>query len=669
MKAQKVLSKIIIKTAFLMALLCSMHPASAQLQGQALIDSLEAAVPRMKNDSNKVKGYSKISQLYYGIDLKKSFLPAEKGLALAEKINWKKGIANINNNLGLFISDSGNLALGNAHYQKSYAINKELNSKPNLVNNLNNIGRNYMAMSDFANAADYFFKALSIAEAIQSDDHIALVGTNLISCFHRQKNYRKAAQYAALTIKHAKLAKNTRHLVSGLMQLGAVKLDQKDTIAAKKTLREALKICEESGNYFDMAQVLMNLSLAEYPNYQNAIGLMSRVDSIIHVAAPGSGVEMNNHFNMAEAYYKLALQNREQKPILLNNASMHLKKAKEMAEHVIPELMVNILLLQSNMEETNGQYQKALASFKRSTAISDSLYSQDKKNEIAGLEGKYALAVKDKEIELNKLLVESQRKMQWALIAGILLLIILGALILWQSRTRKQTNTTLMVLNQELNEANKVKARFFGILSHDLRSPIVNLMHFLELQKDNPDLLSPEDKAEHTLEISESAENLLNTMEAMLLWSKEQMEHFRPNIQPVQVTELFDHIRGFFSQSDRITFKFITEPGLTIAADENYLRTIMQNLTSNAIRALKHTPDATITWEAKSQSHGIALSITDNGPGIEAQKVATLFDTNVMINEKTGFGLHLVRDLAKAIRYSISVESLPGKGTTFTLSS
>jgi signal transduction histidine kinase/Tfp pilus assembly protein PilF len=660
--------KFIIKTVLIIALTCCIHCVSAQMQGQALIDSLEMAVPRMKSDSNQVKGYSRISQLYYGINLMKSYGPAEKGLALAEKINWKKGIANMHNNLGLYISDSGNLELGNAHYKKSYTINKELDSKPNLVNNLNNIGRNYMAMSDFANAADYFFQALSIAQAIKSDNHIALVGTNLISCFHRQKNYQKATEYAELTIQHAKLAENSRHLVNGLMQLGAIKLDQQDTVSAKKNLREALKICEEAGNYFDMAQVLMNLAITEYPNYKKAMGLMMRVDSIIQLAAPGSGVDMNNNFNMAEAYFKLAMQsNGAEKSGLLNNASGRLKKAKQMAEHVTPELMVNIMLLQGDMEENAGDYQTSLASFKRATAISDSLFSQDKKNEVAGLEGKYAIAIKDKEIELNKIVVESQRKTQWVLIAGMVLLAVAGALITWQSRARKRTNTTLMLLNNQLNEANKVKARFFGILSHDLRRPIVNLMHFLELQKDNPDLLSETDKADHTQEISESAENLLNTMEAMLLWSKEQMESFHPNIQQIAVADLFEHIRTFFSQSGNVDFKFNAEPGLMAVADENYLRTIMQNLTSNAIRALKNTPEPTITWEAKKQENGITICITDNGPGIEADKTATLFDTGTRINEKTGFGLHLVRDLAKAIHYSITVNSLPGKGTTFTL--
>jgi signal transduction histidine kinase len=241
-------------------------------------------------------------------------------------------------------------------------------------------------------------------------------------------------------------------------------------------------------------------------------------------------------------------------------------------------------------------------------------------------------------------------------------------MLFWQNKTRKKRNTTLMVLNNQLDEANKVKARFFGILSHDLRSPIVNLVHFLHLQKNNPDLLNEQQQAIHRQNISNSADDLLNTMEAMLLWSKEQMENFKPNKKDIPVSDLFSYIQKFFGQTDNVTITYQQPDGLQVSTDENYLRTIMQNLTSNAIRALKNTPGAAIVWNAKQEGDKTILSITDNGPGIEAAQAKALFDDSVVSNEKNGFGLHLIRDLAKAIQYNIAVESEPGRGATFILS-
>jgi signal transduction histidine kinase len=658
-----------MKLFFVLVLLCSAYGATAQLQGQPLIDSIEKVLPGMKEDSNKVKAYNKISQVYYGINLLKTFAPAEQGLALAEKIGWKRGIANMHNNLGLFVSDTGNIELGNEHFKKSYAINKEIDSKPNEINNLNNIGRNFMAMSDFSNAADYFYQALSVAKELKSDDHIALVGTNLISCFFRQKNYAKATEYANLTIEHARIANNSRHLINGLMQLGATRLELKDTIGAKTYLQEALKVCEETGNMADKAKVLLNLVVTEYPDYETALVTALQTDTLVQQTAPGSATDMSINYTLAEVYHKLALQNSGvAKSNYQKNAWLRLVKAREMAEGNVPEMMVSILLLQGDMEDEAGNYEASLHSFKRSTAMSDSLFSQDKKNEIAGLEGKHNIAIKDQEIALNKLVVASQQKTQWALIAGLGLLAVIGVMLFRQSRARQKTNAALTVLNTQLDEANKLKSRFFGILSHDLRSPIVNLVHFLELQKNDPDLLTEEDKQEHHQEISEAAENLLNTMESMLLWSKEQMQNFKPNIKQIAVADLFDYLERLFVIPDNINLEFITAPQLTLTGDENYLRTIMQNLTSNAVQALKKTNDGRIVWKAEKDNNGTRLSISDNGPGISADKARVLFDEKTVTNEKTGFGLHLVRDLAKSVKYNIVVESEEGKGTTFILS-
>jgi signal transduction histidine kinase len=117
-----------------------------------------------------------------------------------------------------------------------------------------------------------------------------------------------------------------------------------------------------------------------------------------------------------------------------------------------------------------------------------------------------------------------------------------------------------------------------------------------------------------------------------------------------------------------VNIRFQAEPGLMIMTDENYLQVIMQNLTSNAMKALKNTPDASIVWEAKKDGDKTILSITDNGPGMRDEQVKALYEENISVNAKSGFGFHLVRDLAKAIQYKISFQSRPGMGTTFVLS-
>jgi signal transduction histidine kinase len=642
----------------------------SQTQGEAPLDSMLKVLSGEKDDSNKVKTLSRISQYYYGNNPLKCFPYANQALKLAEKIQWKKGIANLHNNLGLYIGDTGNNVLARGHYAISYKLNVELGAKNNQVNNLNNMGRSYMVESEYTKAADNFFKALTIAEELKDNDLISLVESNLTACFLTQKDYSKATKYAEMELEHGTLANNTRRISHAQMALGNISYQLKDTVSAKMHAGKSLKIAEETHNRVDEASALINLANYYFPEYIKQIELMLRINAIMDEINPSSEASLVNNANLGEVYIHAAEHSSgSEKEGYMKKAEACLLRAKSLAERTnSPAYLANISLILVHLEEEKGNYKEALVYYKKVTATNDSLFSQEKKNEIAGLEGKHNIAVKDNEIAINKLMLANQRKTQWGLIAGLASLVIIGGLLYWQSRSRKKTNTTLMVLNSQLDEANKVKARFFSILSHDLRSPIVNLVHFLHLQKDEPDLLSEAQQVKHSQSISDSAENLLNTMEAMLLWSKEQMENFRPNIRRIPVSDLFEFIQKHFAHTDSISFTFDNDASLQVATDENYLRTIMQNLTSNAIRALKNTPNASIVWKATKDADNIILAITDNGPGISAIQSKSLFDETVVSNEKHGLGLHLVRDLAKAIHFKIAVQSTPGMGTTFTLS-
>jgi C4-dicarboxylate-specific signal transduction histidine kinase len=94
----------------------------------------------------------------------------------------------------------------------------------------------------------------------------------------------------------------------------------------------------------------------------------------------------------------------------------------------------------------------------------------------------------------------------------------------------------------------------------------------------------------------------------------------------------------------------------------------MRNLTGNAIKALEKTQNATIIWKAWQDQNQTFLSITDNGLGGALEKFKALYDDTAVVGIQTGLGLHLIRDLARAIDCRIDVETKPNQGITFTLS-
>ena len=675
--------------AFL-ALIAVSLSASAQKKGMQLIDSLQHEVDLSKEDTLKVMRLGMLGGAWYYVDLPKAFKPTNESLQLAQKLHWNRGIAYAENNLGMMMSDTGNTAGAREHFETSYALHVKMNNKFNMVNNLLNIGRTYSYESNFPRAMDYFFRALTIAEAIKNEAKMANVGNNIASAYSKQHNSEKTWEYGAYTVEHAAKGGDRSSMLKGLEYMGVAKTEMKDTTAAIHWFDSAIAFGRRNQLWVDLTGSLSERTLLE-PDLSKRIGLELDADQLMEKVTPTSANRLPILANLGNDFLLQAQQtnNQAEKTRLLKRAEAYLDKARSMAStRNSPARLAEVLERAIQLEKYQGRYKEALADREQANAINDSLYSQENKNKIAGLETKHAVSLKDADLALSQLKLADQRKTTSGLFAGLALFAVLGTLLFWQSRSRKKANAALHIANvqleqtnlqlattngqleqanAELEEANRVKARFFGILSHDLRAPVANLLHFLTIQRRAPEAVAGAEGEPYRRQMAESAANLLNTMEGMLLWSKQQMQNFRPNPKNTPVDELFDYLQKFFSEPNSVSLLFNAGDDLTVFTDDNYLRVIMQNLTSNAIKALKGQPNATIQWTAKKEGQSTILSITDNGPGLAPEQKKTLYDAHEAENARDGFGLHIVRDLANAIRCRVEVKTEPGKGTIFYL--
>jgi signal transduction histidine kinase len=644
---------------------------SAQKTGQALIDSVVHIYPSIRQDTEQIKALSLIAQTYLQFDPSQGFPYTDTALLLAEKLHWKKGMARIINLKGLLTGDTGNSKQARVYFEQSMALQKEINNTSGVITSLNNIGRAYQRESNFGQALENYLTAFSLAEKIKDNSQIALVGTNLTAIYFSQMNFEKSEEYGQLTLKYGELSGTKNNIAKALQLLGTIRLQKKDTAAAKSYFEKSLKLYEEMGNPMGVAALFSELGIVHASNPEEAIMYSLKAQAIFDKIGANTYNSVTNLANLGNNYFAMAKSSHTAfKKSWLDSASYYLQRSMVVCKASgNTQYLANVYVSLSDLEEYKGNYSLALDNLKKYNFINDSLFSQTHKNELAGMENKYNMDLKNKEIALKQVELVSQRKTQVGLLIGLSLLGVIGVLLYWQNRVRKKSNTTLMVLNNQLDEANKVKARFFGILSHDLRSPISSLINFLTLLKNEPEEVSSEDRQIYQQVIGQSTENLLQTMETMLLWSKEQMDNFKPDIRIVSVNTLFDYIQKFFLHTSQVQMNFSDPGDLQVSADENYLKVIMQNLTSNAIKALKNKPEGIITWKAKKEGTKTILSISDNGPGLNAEQMKVLYHDEASVNAKTGFGFHMIRDLAKAIQYKISVESQPGMGTTFMLSS
>lgn len=652
----------------ILLLLCFFSP-KAQKEGQPLIDSLVSTLPGKKEDTGKVRLFISIARLYNIVEAKKGFSFAGSGMILAQKLQWQRGIADLDNCLGLLTADTGNNAGARSWYEKSLAINKALDARTFIIANLSNIGRSYGAESNFTKASEYYFRAMALAENAGDDEQMALIGTNLTSLYILQKDYKKAAAYAAGTIKNGETGRAPVHVAKAYELLGVLYLEAGDTPMARKSFDTATAIDQRLGNSIAMLGVLSNLGTAE-PDPEKGIMIFLKAQQILDRVSPSSENAIVNLSNLGLNYIALgASRSGEEKKHDFALGDVYLKRADKLCRSTNdPKYEIDIQEGMANVAEAKGDYHDALQHYRQFTAINDSIFSQENKNKIAGLESQRSIELKNKEIENEGLQIGNQRKTVWLLIVCTALLGAIGAILYWQSVVRKRTNTALLGLNNELSEANQVKTKFFGILSHDLRSPIANLLNFLQLQKIKPDSMNGAEKKEYWEKIGGSATMLLDTMEAMLLWSKGQMNYFKPRIRSVEVGKLFVRLQNFFADTENVNFACYCDGNLVVDTDEDYLWTIMQNLTTNAIRALKQTDDARIAWKAWREEKFVHCSITDNGPGVTSGQLKALYDETASTGTRQGLGLHIIRDLAKAIDCSVALKPRPGSGAEFVLS-
>jgi signal transduction histidine kinase len=626
-------------------------------------------------------------------------------LEVAEQFDDKAGVMAANNRIGIIYSQNSDYPQALQYMLAALQIAESMNDKKRMAASNQNIGNVYNDMEDYAKALEYYKKSISITESIIPKTIVppSLYNNIGIELIH-QKKYDSAVLYLQIGKAISQQTGNQRSLAGALTNLADASQHLGNYDNAYQYAIQALSISRILGDKRAIANNYINIGLAIQYLSDSALraqGIspqdryplaINTLDSAIHIAT-----EIGDLVTRQQAYkckseiaersqnYPLAisslllytqlhdtiLNNNNQKGVERKLAQYEFdkKEAEIKLEQQITESKLKeqeLLALEGQQQLRINQNELALSNrdrdFQKLSLIkqqADLLKERQDKENIEQLG-----AQKDR---INALQAAGQRRFRYGLIAGLLLIATIGALIYRQSSIRKTANQRLTTINAQLEEANKVKARLFGILTHDLRSPVASLINFLHLQKDEPGMLTPEVAERHRHKMVQSAEDLLTTIEDLLLWSKGQMKNFKPQIKVVSASELFDEIKSLYPSLGTIQLDFDVDESMQIRTDENYLKTIIRNLTSNSMKAVSGMPKGKIVWKAWENVGSKFLSISDNGPGISPSQQRVLFDENASIGARNGFGLSLIRDFALAIECKLSVVSKPGEGSIITL--
>ena len=228
----------------------------------------------------------------------------------------------------------------------------------------------------------------------------------------------------------------------------------------------------------------------------------------------------------------------------------------------------------------------------------------------------------------------------------------------------------------EAEAANRAKGDFLATMSHELRTPLNAIGGYAQLIEMGVHGPVTDEQREALRRVQRSQQHLLSLINDVLNFAKLEAGRVTYDIERISLRELLTGLDSLVApQLAAKAQRFVcTECDVTLAAvaDREKAQQILLNLLSNAI---KFTPErGVIHVEARAHGDAVHVSVTDTGIGIPADRVATVFEPFVQLargassaREGTGLGLAISRDLARAMGGDLTLESVPGKGSTFTL--
>ncbi len=384
-----------------------------------------------------------------------------------------------------------------------------------------------------------------------------------------------------------------------------------------------------------------------------------------------------------------------------------------MALNLSKKLGVNSAIYKSSIEvakihQADGEYQKANELLFEALNYNDSLNITKSSKELSALQFKFEAEKKLRQLEQAKNVISKnnlamkQQKWRFIFVSGFigLLVIVISIAYIIKRRYAKNVigkNVELMRIQKDLaqhtqelevarkfaEQASAAKAMFLANMSHEIRTPLNTILGSAELLKSS---CSDTGNLRHLEAIIISGRGLLKTINAILELSKYESGKEPIALAPIDIIDLCNELEIQFTplfQKKNIDFsiQFNSPRSLSlIISDEVKIRQILLNLIGNA---LKFTVEGSVIVKSQviifTSQNGfkeeyLVISVEDTGKGISEDKHRSIFESFVQVEqsslektEGTGLGLAIAKRCANLLNGDISLNSIIGKGSTFTV--
>ena len=496
-----------------------------------------------------------------------------------------------------------------------------------------NIGNIYFYLQQYEEATNSYLKALDIYVKLNDADGQGICNNNLGECYLKRNKIDKAIEYYRKALDHALATSDTATMSLVTLNIGNAHRLAGRLSKAEETLNRALTLTQHNADlgvkseiylYIGKTASALGKSKKALNNYNKAMELASAIN------------DKQLLLMIYDALAKFYIDRKDYK-----NAYIYKDKYAVLNDTVNNKKMLD------NMAKMNAIYQTY----------------QDQAT-ILNLQ-------KENISHSKQLMQEKNKRILFLIVSASFLIIIIILLILFLYRRR--TAIQLREKNEELNNLNATKDKFFSIIAHDLKSPFNSLLGFSEMLSLHAESKNIDQVIEYSNIINNSTKKLFNLVENLLQWSRAQLGTTRYTPEKTDIHLVANNIISLLrlnAEEKDIVISSKIDKDLIGWIDVNLFNTVLRNLLSNAIKFSRVGSMIRVT--GIKEGRFIKISVSDSGVGIRRENLEKLFDlgTNIStkgtFNEKgTGLGLILCKEFVEINKGNIWAESIYGNGSTF----